>query len=337
MIAKPAPQPDDPANGAPRSLRRRRLVAAAAILVVLSVLSVLTVLTTLSIVRSGPPSPTEGDDAQPAETRSAPAQHSIAAGFPSADTTGVPVGTVLTDYTGPCEISTPGTVIEGKRVDCWPLQIDAPDVVITNSLITGFVYSSDDGRGSFTISDSDVEMGDYPGTGIGDVGFTATRVHVTGGKRSVNCFLDCTVEHSYVHGQFRDDTGYYHESGIRMGSNAVIRGNTVACDAPDVPPDGGCSGALTGYGDFAIVQNNVIDGNLFLGDSGGFCTYGGSTANKPFSEGTRDIRFTNNVWQRGTTGECGVWGPITSFDTAAPGNVWSNNRWEDGDLVAPAN
>jgi hypothetical protein len=122
-----------------------------------------------------------------------------------------------------------------------------------------------------------------------------------------------------------------------MGSNAIIRGNTVACDAPDVPPDAGCSGALTGYGDFAVVQNNVIDGNLFIGGSGGYCTYGGSTLNKPFSTGTRDIRFTNNVWQRGTTGECGVWGPITSFDTAAPGNVWSNNRWEDGSPVAPAN
>lgn len=335
MNDKISAQSDDPATTRPRSIRTRRLVAAVAILIVLSVLAVLT---TVSIIGSQQSSPPEGGETPAADSTQTPtAQHSITEGFPTSDTTGVPDGTNLTDYTGPCEISDPDTVIEAKVVDCWPLQIDAPRVVITDSLITGFVYASDDGAGSFTITDSDVEMGDYPGTGIGDARFTATRVHVTGGKRSVSCFLDCTVEDSYVHGQFRDDTGYYHESGIRMGSNAVIRGNTVACDAPDVPPDGGCSGALTGYGDFAIVQNNVIDGNLFLGGSGGFCTYGGSTKDKPFSEGTRDIRFTNNVWQRGTTGECGVWGPITSFDTAAPGNVWSNNRWEDGSPVAPAN
>jgi hypothetical protein len=328
------PQSDSPVNGAPRRLRKGPLMIAATSLVVLLAL---VVLTTLRIIGSEPSSPAASGSASPSETMHPQVEHAVAAGFPTADTTGMPADTELTEYTGPCEIKTPGTVIEAKRVNCWPLQIDAADVVITDSVITGFVYSSDDGSGSFTIADSDVEMGDYPGTGIGDVRFTATRVHVTGGKRSVSCFLDCTVEHSYVHGQFRDDTGYYHESGIRMGSNAVIRGNTVACDAPDVPPDGGCSGALTGYGDFAVVQNNLVEGNLFLGGSGGFCTYGGSTANKPFSEGTRDIRFIDNVWQRGTTGRCGVWGPITSFDTEAPGNVWSNNRWEDGSPIAPAN
>jgi hypothetical protein len=243
----------------------------------------------------------------------------------------------VADYTGPCQIATPGTVIDAKRVDCWPLLIDAPGVVISSSQINGFVYASEDGGGSFTITDSEVNAGDNPVTGIGDVRFTATRVHVTGGKRSIMCHLDCTVEGSYVHGQFTDPTGTYHESGIRMGSNAVIRGNSIACDAPDVPPDGGCSGALTGYGDFAVIENNVIDGNLFIAGSGGYCTYGGSTKDKPLSSGTRDMRFTNNVWQRGETGKCGFWGPITSFDSDAPGNVWSNNRWEDGAPVDPAN
>lgn len=327
-----SPQPDDPADQNHRTLRRRRLVA---VVLVLLLLAVPLTLWIAGLQESAPPQ--DGQSSSADEVTPPTGESPVPANFPSADTTGVPQGTALSDYTGPCEITTPDTVIDSKRVDCWPLQITAPGVEISRSLIDGFVYASDVGTGSFTITDSDVNMGDYPGTGIGDARFTATRVHVTGGKRSVSCFLDCTVEHSYVHGQFRDDTGYYHESGIRMGSNSVIRGNTIACDAPDVPPDGGCSGALTGYGDFAVVQNNTVDGNLFIGGSGGFCTYGGSTLDKPFSAGTRDIRFTNNVWQRGTTGECGVWGPITSFDTAAPGNVWSNNRWEDGSPVEPAN
>lgn len=250
--------------------------------------------------------------------------------FPNADTTGVPSGTVLTDYAGPCRITKPNTIIDAKRVNCLPLQIEARGVVITRSLINGVVHTDEQGIGSFSITDSEVDVGDSAGTGIGDARFTATRVEVTGGNRSVNCFLSCTISDSYVHGQFRDDTGQFHESGIRMGSGSVIRGNTIACDAPDVAPDAGCSAALTGYGDFAAVQNNIIDGNLFVGGSGGYCSYGGSTAGKSFSGETRDIRFTNNVWQRGASGQCGFWGPITSFDADAPGNVWSNNRWEDG-------
>ncbi|WP_166793312.1 DUF4082 domain-containing protein [Cryobacterium lactosi] len=260
-----------------------------------------------------------------------------AGGFPSAANTGVPAGTALTDYTGPCRITAPGTVIDAKRVNCGTLSIAATGVSITRSVINGGVYNDDSGTGSFSITDSQVDVGNKAGTGIGDVRFTATRVHVTGGNRSVNCFRDCTLANSYVHGQFRDSTGTYHESGVRMGSGSVIRGNTIACDAPDVAPDAGCSAALTGYGDFAVVQNNIIDGNKFVGGSGGYCTYGGSTQGKPYSSGTRDIRFTNNVWERGSSGKCGFYGPITSFDTNAPGNVWSNNKWDDGTAVQAAN
>ena len=279
------------------------------------------------------PTPTPTPNPTPPPTPTPPP----AAGFPSAANTGVPAGTALTDYTGPCRITATGTVIDAKRVNCGTLSIAATGVVITRSVINGGVYNDDSGSGSFSITDSEVNGGNQPGTGIGDARFTATRVHVTGGNRSVNCFKDCTLANSYVHGQFRDNTGVYHESGVRMGSGSVIRGNTIACDAPDVAPDAGCSAALTGYGDFAVVQNNTIDGNLFVGGSGGYCTYGGSTGGKPFSNGTRDIRFTNNVWQRGASGKCGFYGPITSFDLNAPGNVWSNNRWEDGTAVQAAN
>jgi hypothetical protein len=256
--------------------------------------------------------------------------------FPSASNTGVPAGTSLSTYTGPCTITAPGTVIDAKTVNC-ALTIRAKDVSITRSVINGTVYGDTDGRSSFIISDSQVNIGNQEGTGISDGYFTATRVHVTGGNRSINCFVNCTVERSFVHGQFTDYTGKTHESGIRMGSGSVIRGNTITCDAPDVPPDAGCSAGLTGYGDFGVVQKNVIDGNLFLASTGGFCAYGGSTKGKPYSAGVNGIVFTNNVFQRGTGGKCGKFGPITSFDSTAPGNVWSNNTWDDGTTVRAAN
>jgi hypothetical protein len=269
----------------------------------------------------------------PAPTTPAPAPST---GFPSAATTGVPAGTALSAYTGPCTVTAANTVIDAKTINC-DLSIRAKGVTISRSVVNGTVYADTNGSASFTISDSDVRIGARMGTGIGDGYFTALRVEVTGGNRSINCFIDCTVEDSYVHGQFRDATGVAHESGIRMGSGSVIRGNTIGCDAPDVPPDAGCSAALTGYGDFAVVQNNTIEGNLFLASTGGYCAYGGSTQDKPYSAGVNSIRFLDNVFERGPGGKCGYYGPITSFDPSAPGNVWSGNTWDDGTTLRSAN
>jgi hypothetical protein len=211
-------------------------------------------------------------------------------------------------------------VIDAKIVNC-DLRVFAHNVTITRSQINGSVYAdADAGEGSFAISDSWVNNNpNVDGTGIGDADFTALRVHVTGGTRSINCYRNCTVQDSYVHGQRVDESGRAHESGIRMGSNSVLRGNTIGCTAKAVPPDGGCSAAITGYGDFAVVQKNIIDNNLILAGSGGYCAYGGSTAGKAFSAGVNNVKFTNNIWQRGTqmgAGNrgyvCGYWGPITS-------------------------
>jgi len=256
-------------------------------------------------------------------------------GFPDAASTGVPAGTVLTPYTGPCTITADGTVIEARRVDC-DLRIRASGVVIRNSRIDGTVANDENTPGNdFAITDSEVRVGDTTGTGIGTRDFVATRVEVTGGNRSINCWMNCEVRASYVHGQMSDETGVSHESGIRMGAGSTIVGNTITCDAPDIPPDAGCSAGLTGYGDFAAVRDVLVQGNLFLATTGGTCAYGGSSRGKPFSGQARDIRFIDNVFQRGETGNCGVWAPIMDFSTTAPGNVWSGNIWQDGAPVRP--
>lgn len=260
--------------------------------------------------------------------------------FPSSATTGVPDGTALTPYTGPCTIREDDVVIDAKIVDCGVLVL-GQNVRITNSIINGYVSSDPNFfNGSFSITDSEVRMPQATATGVGDVNFVMTRVEVTGGSRSVYCASDCTIQDSYLHGQYTDRRGIDHESGIRMAANTTIRHNTITCDATPVLPDAGCSGAVTGYGDFGIVQNNTIDNNLIDGGpqgSMGFCAYGGSTTGKPFSAGVNNIRFTDNIFMRGPGGRCGIWGPIVSFDSDAPGNVWTNNLWDDGTPVPPAN
>lgn len=295
--------------------------------------------------------PSSSDTSTPSPTTSAPTTPPASGGFtalgrsfPNEDTTGVPTGTQLTPYTGPMTITTAGVVIDGKTVN-GELRVFAKNLTIKNSVINGNVYVDyNAGEGSFTITDSEVRQGDGAGTGIGDAFFTAERVEVTGGTRSINCYAECTVKDSYVHGQWNDTTGYNHESGIRFNTNSHLQHNTIGCTADDFPPDAGCSAAITGYPDFDPVQGNIIEDNLILAGSGGYCAYGGSTSGKPFSGQTKNITYKNNVWQRGTEpGEngrgfvCGFWGPITSFDSNATGNVWTNNLYDDGTPVSPAN
>ena len=285
---------------------------------------------------TSPPTTTTSSPS-PTGTTSSPAASSGA--FPNASNTGVPAGTSLSAYTGPCTITTPGTVIDAKTINC-DLLIRAAHVTISRSKITGSVATEDNSTGySFTISDSNVDAGNQPGTGIGSVNFTAVRVHVTGGNRSIYCWHDCVIRDSYVHGQFRDSSGVYHESGIRMSENTTLRHNTILCDAPDVPPDAGCSADLTGYGDFGPVQNNIIDNNLFKASTGGACAYGGSSGGKPYSGGANNVKFTNNVFEHSepwqTSGNCGYWFSITDFNKSAPGNVWSGNVWDNGGAVNP--
>ncbi|WP_127481225.1 DUF4082 domain-containing protein [Nocardioides pantholopis] len=277
---------------------------------------------------SGPPAPAPSEPP-------APAPSEPSGSFPDAASTGVPPGTALTAYTGPCTITQPGTVIEARTVGCG-LAIRAPGVVIRDSVVLGTVANDENvpGRG-FVITDSEVRAGQVAGTGIGARDFVATRVEVTGGNRSIHCWMDCTVRDSYVHGQMRDQSGTYHESGIRVGARSTIVGNTITCDAPDVPPNAGCSAGLTGYGDFAAVRDVLVQGNLFLASTGGTCAYGGSSGGKPYSGQAANIRFLDNVFQRGRTGNCGIWAPVMDFDPDAPGNVWSNNTWEDGTPIRP--
>ncbi|WP_052590798.1 hypothetical protein [Luteipulveratus mongoliensis] len=266
--------------------------------------------------------------------------------WPDASNTGVPAGTLLTAYTGPNTITVNGTVIDGKTVT-GDLDIEASNVIIKNSVVNGQIanYAEDFPDASFTITDSTVNVGNTSGTGIGHGPFTATRVEVTGGNRSIDCAWQCTVEDSWVHGQFTDPSGSFHESGIRVGAYSTITHNRIACDAPFVAPDGGCSAALTGYPDFAAVQHNKIDGNFFVANtyatpegvfSMAFCAYFGDTPGKAYSGQTIDIDVTNNVWEKdgvGSHSNCGYYGPYVDFPEQDPDSTWINNTMTDHSVL----
>src|ERR1700710_2429307 len=62
--------------------------------------------------------------------------------FPDATNTGVPPGTRLTTYTGPCQLP-PGTTIDAKIINCLHTAVQAmgPGVTITRSQVNGRVLS----------------------------------------------------------------------------------------------------------------------------------------------------------------------------------------------------
>jgi hypothetical protein len=304
-------------------------------------------------IAGGPPAPTAPPPTPAEPLACASARSNVAGGrdpfggcWPGASTTGVPDGTKLTSYPGPCTITKADTIIDAMTVDCV-LEIAAANVQIRNSKINGGVWIDDQSKPhSFTITDSEIDAGTDTADGstaIGKSHFTAIRVETHGGIRGIWCEDACTVEDSWIHGQATDASGQAHESAVRMGAGSVIRHNTLLCDAPDVPPDAGCSADLTGYGDFAPIRNNTIDKNLFLATSGGTCAYGGSSGDegsKPYGNQAANIVFSDNIFQRRSSvqnsGTCGAFFPITDFDPGRPGNRWTGNRWDDGRTVPPA-
>ena len=75
---------------------------------------------------------------------------------------------------------------------------------------------------------------------------------------------------------------------------------------------------------------------VLFSSSVGFFEHGGSVEGKPYPH-ARNIVYRNNTFEKGRTGKCGTWGPITSFDDTAPGNIWTGNVWTDGTRVLPSN
>ena len=223
--------------------------------------------------------------------------------------------------------------------------------MITRSKINGRIANDDCSRYSFTVSDTRIHTADINYRGLSSCGFTATRVDVTGGQSMAWCGDGCTIKDSYLHSPLEDAAGAAanhaaHNSTVRIaGSGAKLLHNTLWCEVkeyfqPDGQDSSGCSANQTAYShDGAAPSNALIEGNLYMPTTGGFCAYGGSTTGALSS--VHDMVFRNNVFVRGTRKSdkglyvCGYYGTATSFDSSRPGNRWENNRFDDGTIVNP--
>jgi hypothetical protein len=258
--------------------------------------------------------------------------------WPYAGNTGVPAGTALTAYTGPCSIFT-NTVIQDKTVNCALQMYNDASLTIRRSVVNGFIentYTS--GVGKLIVEDSEVHAGAWSEGAIWGSSMTVTRSEATGGQHSVHCESDCTVTDSWLHNQYNPDGGSYHNNAFisNGGTNMLLRHNTLHCTALLNATDGGCTGDLTLLGDFDTISYVTAESNLFMANNSSisYCTYGGHTPGKPYPNG-HHVAYRNNVFQRGPNGKCGVYGAVTSFNPSASGNVWTGNIWSDGATLSP--
>jgi hypothetical protein len=287
------------------------------------------------------PSPSPAKPSPSVPTSRPPAPPAAQTGWPNGKNTGVPAGTVLSAYSG-CSggetlITQANTVIDSKRVDC-NIVIRATGVVIKNSLIKGNVDLEESQSGSFTITDSEVTAG------MGTKNFVARRVNVhNGAGPNVYCYTNCDIRDSWLHSpSYPADNPEAHLGAFLANdngpdgstTNVTLIHNTIHCDTPPQGSDGGCSGDVNLFGDFGPITHVTIDGNWLGGSKGiSFCFYGGDSSGKGFPHADHVI-FRNNVFQKSPTGHCGDYGPVAGFNTSGSGNVWSNNKFDDGTPVA---
>jgi len=264
-----------------------------------------------------------------------PLPPSTMAGWPDATNTGVPAGTTLTKYTGPCTITSTVTITGVDATSCGAIYINANNVVITSSLLPR-IDANAGGTYSVSVTDSTVNGGTWSdGTFMG-YNITVLRSNIYGGKDGVHCAGSCSVTDSWLHGQYVNGGTHNQAFLTNGGSNMVLRHNTLHCTAVNNSSGGGCTADVSLFGDFAPVSNVTVENNLLKAnsDGNGYCAYGGYQPTKAYPIAT-NIKYINNVFEHGTNGQCGVWGPITSFQTTATGNTWSGNAYTDGVAIQP--
>lgn len=265
--------------------------------------------------------------------------------WPGPDNTGVPEGTELEPYDGPCLIEVDGTVIDVKHVTC-DLVIHAADVVIQNSKVEGLVFLdtdlADSDQWSFTLQDSEVDGGQQQRSVVGSGNLTVLRANIHGGVTAVQCeekSLSCHIEDSWLHGQYLPDDVDWHLGGFLSdgGHNMRLIHNNIVCDHPVNNLGEGCTGDLNLIPNFATISDVVIERNFFGANEGSaYCTYGGERADTPYPHADH-VAYRHNVFERGVNGMCAAYGPVTSFDVNGVGNEWTDNRWDDGEEVQPEN
>lgn len=284
----------------------------------------------------------------------------IPSGFPTPNSTGVPKGTQLKEWTGsdsvnesdlPQEVrnGTSYTVMDGYHFDSGPsgryLAVDVARMIIRNSRFSAQTGVSNTGAIVQVGADNDdliVEHSEFDGgpaynrgvqSDVADLTITASQFHNTGEagveKNNPDGATSLTVRDSY----FTNSPGWPaddHVDGIQVGGgkDVTIEHNTVLN-----PVYGGKQGdddyvsnsALGLWAEIGNVTGDVVIKDNLLG-GGGYTVY--LQAKPPYSwRGTATV--TGNVFDTRWSPVSGRWGPL--FTSGLPSKLtWSNNSYSTG-------
>ncbi len=252
--------------------------------------------------------------------------------YPDGSNTGVPAGVGLSVHEGDLKVTTANTVIDAMEIrgTVW---VQAPGVVIKNSLISGRTYTSDlalvmvQGAGSVTIQDSEL-YAKYPSVHIrGIIGqnFTLLRSDVHDViDQMVITGDNVLVKDSWLHSNlyYLQDPNYNNtpthddNAQISIGTNLSFVHNTMESThnaAIMVTQDRGKVSRLT-------LKDNLI--------SNGACAV--NLAEKSYGPMSGFV-FTDNVFTRTQKySGCAIKVPTTTSSLISS----SGNSWADGKPVA---
>jgi hypothetical protein len=247
--------------------------------------------------------------------------------YPDASCTGVPAGTNLTPYTGPSEITTPGTVIDGVTMGC--IEVLAPGVVIRNSKIScddpgpDAVTSPDRAYTGkpLTIEDSEIDCQNLGGTALGDTNILAERLDIHGCENGLDVDANLTLQDSYIHDLF--NSAESHTDGIQMAIGHYVDGQVVqgAIGVSILHNTIYSIGVDGSFGTSAIISGPGGDTNILIKDNllggGGYTLY--------CELGTRGVNYRvfDNHFSTRFSPHVGFFGPSTDCsDETQSGNVY---------------
>lgn len=256
--------------------------------------------------------------------------------WPNADNTGVPAGTSLTAHTGATSFYSGTTTITDKTI--------AADIVVGGTATLNLLRCKLTGRvdvdaagAYFTATDTEVNAGTWAGAAIGFSNITLLRCNVYGGENSVITGSNIDIRDSWLHGQYLAPTRDAHLNAFicNGGSNIWVSGCTLHAEPPDNGVGGGVSTNCSIFGDFAALNNITITDNLIKPTPGAYGVSLGYNPAKPHGTTCTNITFTDNRFERGTSGQTGVFGPVTGWRAHAT-NTFARNTYTDGAAVSPA-
>lgn len=294
--------------------------------------------------------------------------------WPGPQNTGYPQGlpgdsrtpVTLTNYTGPMTIRSCGVVIDKKIVNGDLLieagngthSPDTPCVTITNSLVKGVIFGEQTNHGPIVIRDVEVDMDGNLSwwENVGRGNWFGWRINSHGSEGVLKCSGWCAAYDSWVHGMHLG--GAYHYNAF--GGNGIepadgyftVEHNYASCDDwsgwdANVQNDAGCSAVMGFYGDYGPTRNWTVNKNFMVGSfnnptipnassrQSGYCINPGYYPGKPYGTQTINVRITDNIFGRGSTGKCGAYGPTNSLNGVGNRgtNLWSNNKYADGEVI----